>query len=369
MTKIEEICWEMDTGSEDPSKEYKAACTSAEKMRLQYEETVEQLEQALPIQEALIEENRSPRPRNSVCQAPICISDKSTFLGGRTNWVQCDKCDAWFHHECCLIIGAKKKKEVNEKAWFCSNCEKEKTPFKAGDVLKKIDHLVKTLKNDEAELKIELETVSARRDLLYSVIKERLGPRTSAFNEALSRLGVDRQQYHAGVITGDHVYKMATGDGPDIITQCLGGTPELDLERAIFKNCLTLLGRIMGIMGLARFLTDEEINQLKEMCHDLGVEYEKFSFREYTITPKMHMLVNHVPVFAETFGSVGFFSEHGFEHIHAYLNNVGRRFACLRSMGPKFAAMYQHHTTQRGALYRMRKNVWKGFSSFLQKKK
>lgn len=45
---------------------------------------------------------------------------------------------------------------------------------------------------------------------------------------------------------------------------------------------------------------------------------------------KVHILEVHLPAFAEKWGSVGLFAEDAAESIHALMNKLHRRYACIR---------------------------------------
>ena len=49
-----------------------------------------------------------------------------------------------------------------------------------------------------------------------------------------------------------------------------------------------------------------------------------------SITPKMHMLENHMGVFLSTWGvGLGLYGEQGGESIHAEFNNIGRIYSSM----------------------------------------
>lgn len=135
---------------------------------------------------------------------------------------------------------------------------------------------------------------------------------------------------------------MSSGDGPLKLTECLANRGQ---ERDIFQNCLTILGQIIRF-AKPRFLNDEEVQEVKNLCQAMGDEYEKLAYMPYSVTPKMHLLVNHIPHYVEVNRTIALINEHGTEMTHAQQNNMGRRFARVTSLGLKLGTIFQQHTTQ-----------------------
>jgi hypothetical protein len=85
-----------------------------------------------------------------------------------------------------------------------------------------------------------------------------------------------------------------------------------------------------------------EIDKLTSLCWDLGSLYPKL-FPDKTITPKLHILVFHVPQFAAKWKYVGMFSESGFESIHKNVNAKCRTFCQIRSKPQRASLVFREH--------------------------
>lgn len=70
--------------------------------------------------------------------------------------------------------------------------------------------------------------------------------------------------------------------------------------------------------------------ELKNNCKKFGLLFAQH-FSENSVTPKIHILVHHVPEFIEMFRTIGKMSEQGVESTHAQMNKQGRTFVVIRS--------------------------------------
>lgn len=136
------------------------------------------------------------------------------------------------------------------------------------------------------------------------------------------------------------------------MTQCLQSViPAEKAERDIYQQLLTNLGTIVSLMGKAKFLSDKEISDLCGSCQRMGELYGNLLEKpDVTITPKLHILVEHVPQFSKRFKTVALISEHGLESLHASLNKVARRYACLHSIHRVMRAMMKEHQLAAGRM-------------------
>lgn len=145
---------------------------------------------------------------------------------------------------------------------------------------------------------------------------------------------------------------MLTGDGPRVLTNCLSGEGEENEQQNNYKALLMALGKIVRKMGAPKFLSEEEMNELEIDCHNFGRLYLQLADKDDTVTPKMHTIVKHVPEFMRRFGTVGLISEHGLESMHARLNKIAQRYACLRSMPRKLRYMLKEQQTASTRLHK-----------------
>ena len=89
-------------------------------------------------------------------------------------------------------------------------------------------------------------------------------------NAALDNIKVVRQAYHGNVMVGNHchiVLKHFT-----MLTRVLGDRDDELLFNEIFGLCKD----ITMLMSAPRFLNDQEIDRLEELCFLKGISQEKY---------------------------------------------------------------------------------------------
>ncbi len=76
------------------------------------------------------------------------------------------------------------------------------------------------------------------------------------------------------------------------------------------------------------------------------MEYYRTTFPNSTVTPKLHMLEDHViPWLSKWHGGFGLMGEQGAESIHKYFNNLGRVYCTSSDPVTKLhTEMREHHT-------------------------
>lgn len=256
-----------------------------------------------------------------------------------------------------MISASDQELVQRQEHWICPRCTKQHLCHE--DVLAQAEAFVDAITNEQGKLEARLESIENQVEDISEKIKMKKGGAVERFEEGLSKLGVDRQAFHGGVFIGNHIYKMIRAEGPATVTACIESSDEMQQkEKVLLQGILTSLGNIVQLMGKARFLSEEEISKLCQSCSILGKQYEELmaiykgdkESKFMTVTPKLHLLITHVPEFAQKYKTVGIISEHGLESLHATLNGIGRRFACLRSMSKVMKAMVKEHQLASGRM-------------------
>ena len=101
-----------------------------------------------------------------------------------------------------------------------------------------------------------------------------------------------------------------------------------DNTKEKFDEMFGLLSEIMKLVMAPRFLSEEEIDNLKKYCFSFG---EKFpvTFPLRKITRKIHELIFNVPRFVMKWKTIGMLSEQEGKSKHAAVNAELRSLVCV----------------------------------------
>ena len=95
-------------------------------------------------------------------------------------------------------------------------------------------------------------------------------------------------------------------------------------------DLLSRLYALHALYSLARPLCDHEVSELTSLCHEFGCWFP-IHFPKLRLTPKMHVMIYHMPELAARYRTVGMFSEHAGEAIHTVFNKLNRQYVYLGS--------------------------------------
>ena len=186
---------------------------------------------------------------------------------------------------------------------------------------------------------------STRKELCQceSLLSKQKGPFVCAFTEAQEVLGIKKQAYHSHAYVGNHV-NIGVNHYTTlfrVFREFEGYLPLHLIEREqVLYECMRLFPEIRAIYTANRQLSEAEINSLETGTRlFLDTFFKNFG----RITPKMHIL-QHMPAFARQYGSLGAFTEQGFESIHADCNRFLAKRTDLRTHISRIeAALHQNH--------------------------
>ena len=103
-----------------------------------------------------------------------------------------------------------------------------------------------------------------------------------------------------------------------------------DSQSKLALDLLFRLYSLHALYSLSRPLCDHEVLQLTSLCHEFGCWFP-INFPSHRITPKMHVMIYHMPELAQKYRTVGMFSEHPGEAIHTVFNKLNRQYVYLGS--------------------------------------
>ena len=113
-------------------------------------------------------------------------------------------------------------------------------------------------------------------------------------------------------------------------------TEVLDNDEVIerFNDVFHCLHEIMKLVMATRFLDDNEIERVSELCKTFSEVFHR-AFPDRSITRKIHELVFNVPRFIKQWRTLGLFSEQEGESKHNAVNRQLRVLACMREPSEK----------------------------------
>ena len=88
------------------------------------------------------------------------------------------------------------------------------------------------------------------------------------------------------------------------------------------------LAEMHPLTRATRLLTDSEVERLCTLATSIPTLF-RTAYPSLSVKLKYHIMEAHLPDFARRWRSIGLFSEDPIEHIHALINRLNRRFACV----------------------------------------
>ena len=103
---------------------------------------------------------------------------------------------------------------------------------------------------------------------------------------------------------------------------------------------LTRLHDLHAIYSASRPLCDHEISSFCFNACEFG-HWFPINFPSHRITPKMHVMIYHMPELAQKYRTIGMFSEQGGEAIHTVFNKLDRQYVYMGSDVKRLEATMQ----------------------------
>ena len=103
---------------------------------------------------------------------------------------------------------------------------------------------------------------------------------------------------------------------------------------------LTRLHDLHSIYSASRPLCDHEIASFCYNAYEFG-HWFPINFPTHRITPKMHVMIYHMPELARKYRTIGMFSEQGGEAIHTVFNKLDRQYVYMGSDVKRLQATMQ----------------------------
>ena len=154
-----------------------------------------------------------------------------------------------------------------------------------------------------------------------------MGPRERGLNEYLTQINVVHQAYHSGTFVGNHCVSVLQHYSK--ICDFIQGSELKDKLNELFH----LFSRIQPLMSANRFLSDEEVSSLCDLCETFGELYPVYL--DDSIPRKVHELICTVPRFVRKHRTLGLLGEQSSESLHAAVNMEMRQLASVKNKSEK----------------------------------
>uniref|UniRef100_A0A7S3NMG1 Uncharacterized protein n=1 Tax=Aureoumbra lagunensis TaxID=44058 RepID=A0A7S3NMG1_9STRA len=232
---------------------------------------------------------------------------------------------------------------VSETTAMSKGVSKEN--FDRAQTLKALVNEVRIKKDEDTialqSLKKELERYKTRVEALNTA-----AGKPGQFEEALEKFlqhhDIRRQAYYSGAFVGNHVNKLLLNFNGmwDFLYAAAEkiGTNESESASVYSQAVANLVARLQPIWSAfaklhdlaraCRLLSDREVEELCDACHNASNEARK-AYPGVHVQLKLHIIEAHLPPFVKHWRSAGLFAEDAVESIHALVNRLNRRFACL----------------------------------------
>jgi hypothetical protein len=165
------------------------------------------------------------------------------------------------------------------------------------------------------------------------------GPFIRLLDSTITSLHVKRQRYHGGAFVGNDCIRLLKGANqlaavltPRQFTSSDGKQHTIGSndQSSRVLGLLTRLRDLHQLYSAARPLCRHEVAALQRKAYEYGNWYP-VNFPDQTITPKMHVMIYHMPELAQLYHTVGMFSEQAGESIHTVFNKLNRQYVYMGS--------------------------------------
>jgi hypothetical protein len=219
----------------------------------------------------------------------------------------------------------KEEHERAKKLWeFKKGADKE---------AKDVETLLTPLKLKIAEAESVLADQKSRR--------AEAGVAELALEAMLKQLKVDRQAFYSGAFVGEHV-KICLYNAKKLGMSVVAAMPDQESkDRALeiverHVRVWRLLAIVHALSRPSRPLALAEVEMLEVVCKEYGDAFRK-TYPGRNVPLKTHVVEYELPKFARRWFAAGLLCEDAAESIHAVMNRLKRRYACVREKKAKVA--------------------------------
>ena len=168
-----------------------------------------------------------------------------------------------------------------------------------------------------------------------------VGPCQSSIDKTLKGIGVERPAYFGGCLVGNHCDKMLEDENIEKLSSSIPSIVLGHVDNAAnlhdtathrcntFAELFRKYARCLQVFNSANPLDKIMINTLEDNTRSF-MTFLRSDFPDIKISPKLHMMEDHVIPFIRRWGAAcGFYGEQGGESIHQTINNMKRNYNCM----------------------------------------
>ena len=183
------------------------------------------------------------------------------------------------------------------------------------------------------------------------------GPVVGTIEETLSKHHIESKAWHGGSFIGNHCNKYLEKEVHTELTNNIFRKTErltkdkkaLDKARSIKQTFDTLFksySKVHSLISSSRKIDQSEHDEIQESISTYMQNYRDY-FPGKTISPKMHILENHLLPFIKNFGfGFGLLSEQGGELLHASMVRFSTRASGIRNDIKRMKSIVESHHIQ-----------------------
>ncbi|EFO85517.1 hypothetical protein CRE_15190 [Caenorhabditis remanei] len=182
------------------------------------------------------------------------------------------------------------------------------------------------------ELKRELEVAQENYRMLMTAVNGE-GEKREELEKAWGDCGADMSAWQQN-FTGNHTMKLLQEEAVNHYTSVFPPTDEI-LHVKAFLICLGKIAKLC----LPRSMTDEEIDEMDALLDVMLHHLKQFQSQE-NMTPKLHLLLEHVLPFMRRHKTWAKTSEQGLEALHAIVNRLLNKYRCTRNKEEQMSQVF-----------------------------
>ncbi|PIC47986.1 hypothetical protein B9Z55_007137 [Caenorhabditis nigoni] len=289
--------------------------------------------------------SRSSKTETCATEMCVFIDNDSSQLLNRTT-IECHGCGGKAHAVCCGIWSEDeylmtRDPSVVVQCWSCEGVA-------VRGIIQLCDEQSIDLKNVQDELQESFKFVDTEFFIIVRNVFRDLVETNDYRTQFWKGNGLLRKELENGWkrngadmcafkqdFDGNHIAKLLKPESID--DYCSVFTPSSKLES--MKSFLIHLGKIQQLC-VARDLNAEEMDEM-DACINICWERVREFAEDMNMTPKLHILVEHVMPYVRRFRTLGKMSEQSIESFHALYNRLQDRFKSIRNDSTRYSHCFR----------------------------